>query len=198
MCDTLDKMECDQKNSETIGETIVDPEKYFNKMKKKLKKYVKLNLSSRVYKLEKKITKFENMKAKSDNLTSTSSGSTNFVSTDFYLRLIRRSSRMLERAYLCQFLSLDLTEDVCMALLCIAEREFPETDCKLSYKAVLLNYISGRHDQAKNLLDAYNDICGESGTKSGGCGRCDDGGCDDDVCVTFSENLNFPSIGYLG
>ena len=180
MCDKEDNPFLTENDSskhkdEKNNETTVDPEKYFNKMKKKLKKYGKLNLSVRVQKLEKKIVKFEKLFEKDP--------------TNFYSKLIRRSHKMLERAHLCQFLSLDLTEDVCMALLCVAEREFPESDCKLSYKAVLLNYISGRHDEAKTLMDAYNDIFGQSKKE---CNECDD------VCVTFSENLKFPSIGYLG
>lgn len=173
-----------ENTTENTTEKPVDHEKDFNKMKKTLKnKFTQMNLSERITKLQKKIEKFDERINHLD--------ATNAL---YYRRLRGRAEGMLEQAYLHRFLSLHLTDDACRLLLCVVGLECDENS-KLSSKNVLLNYLARNRDDAKLLFDAYNDIFVYSRDAK------QDDMCDeacDDVCVTFSENLNFPSIGYIG
>jgi hypothetical protein len=169
---------------------------YFEKTKKELKKCMKLDPIARIRRLKKKIKHFYVLR---NQLTDDSTGW-----ESCYIRLIGRAQKMLNQTYLCQFLALDLTEEICRLLLCVLKTEVQESTHSHknspSYKNLLLNKLSANHQgkKTKKLLKAYNDILLNRSTSEETVGE--------DVCVTFSEHTNhtnnlsntnvIPSISY--
>jgi hypothetical protein len=179
------------------AENTLTPEKYYQKTKKILeKKYTKMNLSKRIRKLQKKIAKIDDLK---DEFLKTEKNAKVHSQLYFYEKLANKASKMLDQAYLCRFLSLDLTEEICRLLMCVAEIEYIDSDrpnsesTHLTCKNILLDHVSMNNNIAKKLFNAYNDILFPEKIDDVRVTFTDD----EDVCVTFTDNINFPSIGYL-
>lgn len=170
----------------------LDPEKYYERTKKLLqKKYLKMNLSKRIRKLKKKISTISDLEEEFRQLDRKE-----FSQMRFYTEIKRKAFKMLDEAYLYQFLNLDLTEDTCRLLMCVAQIEFGGYSANMNsshtYKNVLLDHVARNNTIAKKLTKAYNDILfGREPEENDVRVTFTD---DEDKCVTFAS---FPSISYI-